>query len=92
VRVPSRPAAPTVVVSGANLVISVPAVSSPQPVTYRLESFGYRSSTSTARSWTIPISTFDGGFGQESFHVTAINYFGEHSGPDTDWTVEPAAP
>jgi hypothetical protein len=94
VRVPSRPAAPTVTVSGSNLVISVPAVSSPQPVTYRLESFGYRSSTGTARSWTIPISTFvdGGGFGQESFHVTAVNYFGERSGPDTDWSIEPPPP
>ncbi len=95
VAIPTRPAAPTVTVSGANLVVTVPAVSSPQPVSYRLETWeGYRSSTGSARSWTVPISTFvDGdGFGQASFHVVAINYFGERTGPDTDWTSEPAQP
>jgi hypothetical protein len=95
VRVPSRPAAPTVTVSGTNLVISVPAVSSPQPVTYRLDIFGSPSGPAgNARSWTFPLSTFvDGdGFGQTTFRVTAINYFGQHSGPEINWSTEPPTP
>jgi hypothetical protein len=94
VRIPSRPAAPTVTVSGDNLVISVPAVTSSTPVTYRLETlFGYKSSTGTARSWTVPIATVTGGgFGEADFHVTAINYFGERTGPDTTWTAPEPPP
>ena len=93
VRVPSQPAAPTVVVSGDNLVISVPAVSSPHAVRYRLESLeGFSSSTGSAHSWTVPISTVDNPFGQTTFRVTAINYFGEHTGPESTWTQAPPAP
>jgi hypothetical protein len=93
VRVPSRPAAPTVTVVGTDLVISVPAVTSPQPVTYRLETLqGYRSAAGTARSWTVPISTFTGtGFSDATFRVTATNYFGDHIGPMTTWT-DPTPP
>lgn len=94
VRIPSRPAAPTVTVSGDNLVITVPATTSPKPVTYRVESsWGWRSSTGIARTWTVPIATITGGgFGDTAFRVTAINYYGEHTGPETTWTAPEPPP
>ncbi|MFN8168066.1 MAG: matrixin family metalloprotease [Candidatus Nanopelagicales bacterium] len=88
VRVPSAPAAPTYAVSGDDLVVSVAAVSPGTGVTYRLSSStGYVSPVGSALSWRIPITTLAGGGGDPEFRVTAVNVYGEHTGPPSTWPL-----